>query len=88
MVGDLVEYMKDRDAAVRKATRTKDPIDKKIARKARNKVNTLTRSAKNSFIKEKLENYSDNPKRFWEQIKTVMPKANLSNPVVLENDLG
>ena len=62
MVGDLIEYMKDRDAALRKATRTKDPTDKNIARKARNKVNTIIRNAKNESIKGKLNNYSDNPK--------------------------
>ena len=88
MVGDLIEYMKDRDAALRKATRTKDRTDKDIARKARNKVNTIIRNAKNDFIKGKLNNYSDNPKSFWEQIKAVMPTSNITNPVVLENDLG
>ena len=38
MAGDLIEYMKDRDSALRKASRTKDPIDKRNLRKARNKI--------------------------------------------------
>ena len=41
-----------------------------------------------NFIKEKLENYIDNPKKFLEQIKAVMPTANLSNSIVLENNVG
>ena len=80
--------MKDRDSALRKATRTKDPKDKKAARLARNKVNTLIRVAKNNFIKGKLENFRDNPKKFWEQIKSVMPTSNFSNAIFLENNLG
>ena len=88
MAGDLIEYMKDRDTALKKASRTKDPVDKRNARQARNKVNSLIRRAKNGFIKEKLENYSDNPKKFWEQIKAVMPTTNLSNQIVLQDKNG
>ena len=46
MAGDLVEYMKDRDAALKKAARTKDPDDKRLARSARNRVNLLIRNEK------------------------------------------
>ena len=88
MSGELVEFMKDFDAALRKATRTKDPKDKKAARLARNKVNTLIWVAKNNFIKGKLENFSDNPNKFWEQIKSVMPTSDFSNAIFLENNLG
>ena len=88
MVGELVEFMKDRDSALRKATRTKDPKDKKAARLARNKVNTLIQIAKNNFIKGKLENFRDKPKKFWEQIKSVMPTSDFLNAIFLENNLG
>ena len=83
MAGDLIEYMKDRDVALKKATRTKDPNDKRLARRARNRVNLLIRNAKNDFVKEKLENYSDNPKKFWQQIKSVMPELKFSNHINL-----
>ena len=88
MFGDLIEYMKDRDAALKKAIRTKNPVDKKLARKARNRVNVMIRNAKNIFVKEKLEQYEDNSKKFWEQIKSVMPNTKLSNPVNLMDDEG
>ena len=88
MVGDLIEYMKDRDVALKKAIRKKSPSDKKLARKARNRVNVLIRNAKNIFVKEKLEQYEDNPKKFWEQIKSVMPDTKLSNPVNLIDNEG
>ena len=64
-----MEYMKDRDRALRKATRTKDHSDKMKARRVRNITNVLIRNTKNSFIIQKNQNYIDNRKRFWEQIK-------------------
>ena len=76
--------MKDKDNALMKASRTKNPIDRKLARKARNRVNVLIRNAKINFAKENLENYKDNP----EQIKSVMPTSNLTNPITLQNDVG
>ena len=88
LVGDVVEFMKDRDRALRKATRTKNSIDKAYARRVRNRTNVLIRNAKNSFIKEKLQNYSDNPKKLCEQIKSVIPTAGLNNPIILLDNLG
>ena len=66
----------------------KDPKDKNAARLARNKVNTLIPVAKNNFVKRRLENFRDNPKKFWEQIKSVMPTSDFSNAIFLENNLG
>ena len=88
MVGELIEYMKDRDVALKKAIHTKKNLDRKLAQKARNRVNVLIHIAKNSFVKEKLEQFVDNPKKFWGKIKSVMPNAKLSNPVKLVNDEG
>ena len=51
LVGELVEYMKDRDSLLRIARRTKSTADKKAANRARNKVNKLIKNAKNNFIK-------------------------------------
>ena len=50
LVGDLVEYMKDRDVLLNKDRRTKKLEDKKAANKARNKTNKLVKNAKNTFI--------------------------------------
>ena len=51
LVGDVVEHMRDRDHALRRATRTKDHNDKVKARLVGNKTNVLIRNAKNSFSK-------------------------------------
>ena len=88
LVGELVEYMKDRDALLRVARRTKLSADKKAANKARNKVNKLVKNAKNYFIKEKLDNYQNFPKKFWEQIKAVYPSDKNTNPIQLQDKDG
>ena len=64
LVGELVEYMKDRDSLLKKACRTKNPQDKKATNKARNRTNQLVKNAKNNFIKNKLNDYHNNPKIF------------------------
>ena len=81
LVADLVEYMKDRDSLLKKASRTKDPKDKKAANKARNRTNRLVKSAKNNFIKDKLNEYINNPKKFWEQIKSTYPSDKNQNQI-------
>ena len=88
LVGELLELMKDRDRALKKATRTKKKDDKVYARQIRNRTNILIRNAKNNFVKKKLNNYSDNPKKFWEQIKSVMPTTGLNSPTILLDDQG
>ena len=80
LVGELVEYM-DRDALLCVARQTKLSADKKAANKARNKVNKLVKNAKNNFRKEKLDNYQNNPKKFWEQKKAVYPSDKNTNPI-------
>ena len=41
-----------------------------MARNLRNRVNIAMRSAKSDFIKDQLEQTRNNPKRFWNFIKT------------------
>ena len=88
LVGDLVEYMKDRDSLLKKARRTRKLEDKKAANKARNKTNKLIKNAKNTFIKDKLRDFQNNPKIFWEQIKSTYPSDKVNNPIQFTNKDG
>ena len=88
MAAELVEYMKDRDSLLKKARRTKDPKDKKAANRARNKTNCMVKSAKNNFIKDKLNDYQNNPKKFWEQIKSTYPSDKNQNPIRFSDKEG
>ena len=71
-----------------KARRTNEPQDNQAARKARNQTNRLLKSAKNNFIKEKLNDYRNNPKKFWEQIKSTYPTDKNQNPIRLSDTEG
>ena len=57
LVGELVEYTKDRDVLLCIVRRTKSSDDRKAANRARNKVNKLVKNANNNFIKGKFGNY-------------------------------
>ena len=88
LVAEIAEYMKARDSLLKKASRTKDPKDKKAANKARNRTNRMVKNAKNSFIKDKLSDYQDNPKKFWEQIKSTYPSDKKQNPIRISDKDG
>ena len=70
-MGEIVEFMKNRDALLCKARRSKTILDKKAAKRARNKVNKLIKNAKNGFIGEQINNNQDNPKKFLKEIESV-----------------
>ena len=78
LVGELVEYMKDRDALLRVARRTKLLADKKASNKARNKVNKSVKNAKNNFIKEKLDNYQNKPKKDGNQLSNAQTASEIT----------
>ena len=88
LVDELAEYMKDRDSLLKRARRTKNKKDKILANKARNKTNRLVKNAKNCFVKEKLNNFRNNPKKFWEQIKSIYPTEKNNNPIKLSDPDG
>ena len=72
-LNELIEFIKDRDAALKRAAKTKKAEDKKIARNIRNFTNNMVRNAKANFIKEQLENNKSDPKNFWHSITEVIP---------------
>ena len=88
LVADRIEYMKDRHALLNKARRTKKLEDKKAANKARTKTNKLVKNAKNTFNKDKLRDFRNNPKAFWEQIKSTYPSDKFNNPIQFSDKEG
>ena len=82
-MADLVEYMKNN-----KARRTKKLEDKKTANKARNKTNSLVKDAKNTFIKDELRDFQNNPKNFWEQIKSTYSSDKFNNLIQFSDNEG
>ena len=67
LTAELIEIMKDTDQAMKMACRTKNPDDKRNARKLRNLANKSIKSAKSDYLINKLEIYHNDPKKFWKQ---------------------
>ena len=85
---ELMETIKDKDTLMQRALLTKDEIDVRIARQARNRANCLVREAKASYIREQFDTYQHSPKKFWQNVKNVLPDSNVNNLVKLSDDDG
>ena len=61
---DLIEMMRDRDTALKRASKSKKEDDRKQARNIRNLVDHYVKRARSEFLKEQLENLETNQKSF------------------------
>ena len=57
LTAELIEIMKDRDQAMKMACRSKNPTDKRNARRLHNLANKSIKSAKSDYLLNKLELY-------------------------------
>ena len=80
---ELMEIIKDKDTLTQRATRTKDEEDRRIAWQARNRANQVVREAKASYIKEQFNILRHSPKKFWQNVKNVLPDSDAGNRVKL-----
>ena len=72
LTNELVELQKDRDYFYSKAKQTRDPGDWFIAQNMRNIANNAVNNVKARYIKHKIENNKENPKRFWRLIASLI----------------
>ena len=72
----LLELIKDKDNAMKRAKRRNDPELWKIAKSLRNRCTKRLRQARADFIKESLDNNMGNSKKFWKNIQEVLPNKN------------
>ena len=84
---DLIELIKDKDHLLKKARKSKIDIDKINARQARNLVNSLIKRARSDYVKEQLDANRNDPKKFWEVIKSVFGDSNMKERLTLFDDL-
>ena len=85
MTDELIEIIKARDRALKRATTTKNQWDVAHARQIRNLTNTLIKSARAEFIKSQLELKQKDPKGFWKIIKEVI-SDNKNNSTISMRD--
>ena len=76
----LLELIKDKDNALKKAKRKKDEHLWKEAKRLRNDCTKRLRNARADYIKENLDNNKGNSKKFWKNIQNILPnKKNKSS---------
>ena len=66
----------------------RNAYQKEIAKQARNRSNILVREAKSSYIKEQFEILKHSPKKFWQNVKEVLPDSNTSKKVKMSDSNG
>ena len=71
---ELIQLMRKRDVAYRKARRTKIKTDWIKATFLRNRVETFIKKFKKRKITDSLNRNRNNPAKFWRDIRSVMPK--------------
>ena len=83
---ELLEQIKDKDRALRKAKRSGKSLDWKIARRLRNDCLREVRRAKTNFIQNELDANWNDSKKFWQQVNTLLPKNANSATINLMNN--
>ena len=88
ITNELLEMIKDKDRLLRKAKKSQFEQHWDNARHERNIVNQAINSAKSKFIKENLNENQNDPKKFWQNIHTVLPNKNTSSTLNLKDING
>ena len=90
VTNELIEQIKDRDYFYKVAKETGDPDAWNIASHLRNVTNANIRSAKRDFILNELEDNKSDYKKFWKNIRRVMPdsKGDSRREIRLQGDEG
>ena len=71
----LLELIKDKDIAMKRAKRRNDPELWKLAKTLRNRCTKRLRDARADFIKDNLDNNMGDTKKFWKNIQNVIPNS-------------
>ena len=86
----LIELIKDKDLALKRAKKSKNPNSWADARHIRNSCTRRLREARAEFIRQNLDNNVGNQKQFWRNIQDVLPnsKSKTENIKLINKDMG
>ena len=73
ILDDLINEIKHKDYLLKKAKKSKKSEDWIEARVARNRCLRHVRQAKSDFIKTELENNKNDGRKFWQNLRQVLP---------------
>ena len=80
---EILEQIKDKDRALKRAKKSGKNDDWKLARRLRNDCLKEVRRAKSNFIQDELNTNWNDSKKFWQQINTILPKNANSSTIKL-----
>ena len=83
---EIIQVMRKRDMAYKKARKTKNEIDWRKAIFLRNRVESLIKTFKKDKIKNNLDRNRNNPTKFWKEIRSVIPQETTSVVNSLEDE--
>ena len=84
--GEVLQLMRKRDAAYRKARQTQNDIEWRKAILLRNRVESFIKQHKRRKITESLARHRNNPVKFWKEVRTVIPKEKLVDVTSLTDE--
>ena len=88
MSGDILESKRERDGLLTRFIKEQHPALYTEYCKMRNKTQRDIKKAKSEYLHNKIDEHKDNPKKLWEQLKTLgySTKSNGKAKVVLNID--
>ena len=75
ITNEILELIKDKDRLLRRAKNKNTQQDWDLAKNARNNLNFQIRRTKANFVQENLNLHQNNSKKFWQNIKDVLPNS-------------
>ena len=73
ITNELMELANDRDRAMKLAKREPSPSNIIQAKSLRNEAKIAFKTIREEFIKAKLDEHKDDPKKFWNELSNVIP---------------
>ena len=73
ITNEAIEAIRDKDRLMRKAKRSGKEADWEEAKRARNSVGRDLEILRADYLKQKQEEYSNDPKKFWANLGTILP---------------
>ena len=88
ITNEILEEIRDKDLAIKRARKSKTPQDWAFARFERNRVGNLIDRARADYFMEEERNSREDPKRFWRNLASVFPskKSNNQNISLFNSD--
>ena len=83
---EIIQVMRKRDKAYRKARKSKQDVDWRKAIFLRNRVELLIKEFKQKKIIDNLDRHRNNPSKFWKEIRTIIPKESSSIVTSLDDE--